>query len=41
MAYLIDTDIIIYSLKNDEHVKQEFRENQNIPKSISVMGVSA
>ncbi len=37
MAYLIDTDIIIYSLKNDEHVKQEFRENQNIPKSISVI----
>jgi len=37
MAYLIDTDIIIYSLKNDEHVKQKFRENQNIPKSISVI----
>jgi len=37
MAYLIDTDIIIYSLKNDEHVKQKFRENQNIPKAISVI----
>ena len=37
MAYLIDTDIIIYSLKNDEPVKQKFRENQNIPKSISVI----
>jgi tRNA(fMet)-specific endonuclease VapC len=37
MAYLIDTDILIYSLKNDEHVKQKFRENQNIPKSISVI----
>ena len=37
MAYLIDTDIIIYILKNDEHVKQKFRENQNIPKSISVI----
>ncbi len=37
MAYLIDTDIIIYSLKNDDHVKQKFRENQNIPKSISVI----
>ncbi|RKX73898.1 MAG: VapC toxin family PIN domain ribonuclease [Spirochaetes bacterium] len=37
MAYLIDTDIIIYSLKNDENVKQKFRENQNIPKSISVI----
>ena len=37
MAYLIDTDIIIYSLKNDEHVKQKFRENLNIPKSISVI----
>lgn len=37
MAYLIDTDILIYSLKNDEHIKQKFRENQNIPKSISVI----
>ncbi len=37
MAYLIDTDILIYSLKNDEHVKQKFIENQNIPKSISVI----
>lgn len=37
MAYLINTDIIIYSLKNDEHVKQKFRENRNIPKSISVI----
>jgi tRNA(fMet)-specific endonuclease VapC len=37
MAYLIDTDILIYSLKNDENVKQKFRENQNIPKSISVI----
>ena len=37
MAYLIDTDIIIYSLKNDGHVEQEFRKNQNIPKSISVI----
>ncbi len=37
MAYLIDTDILIYILKNDEHVKQKFIENQNIPKSISVI----
>ena len=37
MAYLIDTDILIYSLKNDERVKQKFKENQNIPKSISVI----
>jgi tRNA(fMet)-specific endonuclease VapC len=37
MAYLIDTDIIIFSLKNDEHVKQKFRDNQNMPKSISVI----
>ncbi len=37
MSYLIDTNIIIYSLKNDEHIKQKFRENQNIPKSISVI----
>jgi len=37
MAYLIDTGILIYSLKNDDHVKQKFMENKNIPKSISVI----
>jgi tRNA(fMet)-specific endonuclease VapC len=37
MAYLIDTNIIIYSLKDDESVNSKFRETQNIPKSISVI----
>ncbi|MFO7865550.1 MAG: type II toxin-antitoxin system VapC family toxin [Candidatus Aminicenantes bacterium] len=37
MSYLIDTDILIYSLKNDTQVKQKFKENLNIPKSISVI----
>jgi len=37
MAYLIDTDIIIYSLKNDETVQRRFRETLTIPKSISVI----
>ena len=37
MAYLIDTNIIIYSLKNDKFVNSKFRETQNIPKSISVI----
>ena len=37
MAYLIDTNIIIYSLKNDKHVNEKFRETENIPKAISVI----
>ena len=37
MAYLIDTNIIIYSLKNDQHVNEKFKETANIPKSISVI----
>lgn len=37
MAYLIDTDIIIYSLKNDDTVQRRFRETLTIPKSISVV----
>lgn len=37
MAYLIDTNIIIYSLKNDRAVNNRFRETANIPKSISVI----
>jgi len=37
MAYLIDTDIIIYSLKGDERIKQWMLLNQNIPKFISVI----
>ncbi|MCK5077017.1 MAG: type II toxin-antitoxin system VapC family toxin [Calditrichia bacterium] len=37
MAYLIDTDIIIYSLKGNEKVKNKFEEFRVIPKSISVI----
>lgn len=37
MAYLIDTDIIIYSLKGNKDVQKWMIANQNIPKSISVI----
>lgn len=37
MAYLIDTDTIIYVLKGVETVKARFRENDAIPKSLSVI----
>ena len=37
MNYLIDTDIIIYSLKNYGHVNDNFIEYKNSPKSISVI----
>jgi tRNA(fMet)-specific endonuclease VapC len=37
MSYLIDTDILIYSLKGHEFVQKRFIENEKIPKSISVM----
>jgi tRNA(fMet)-specific endonuclease VapC len=35
--YLIDSDILIYSLKNHPQVKQKFSENASLPKSISVI----
>ncbi len=37
MIYLIDTDIIIYSLKNHLTVKYNFRKHENEPKMISVI----
>ncbi len=37
MAYLIDTDIIIYSLRGDRNVQQWFFDNQTIPKFISAI----
>jgi tRNA(fMet)-specific endonuclease VapC len=37
VAYLIDTDIIIYSLKNNHVVQQNFINNENIPKYISII----
>ena len=37
MIYLIDKDIIIYSLKNYPAVKNNFRIHANDPKTISVI----
>ena len=37
MSYLIDTDIIIYSLKNNEKVNEKFKLHRNSPKSLSVV----
>jgi len=37
MAYLIDTDILIYSLKDNKIVNSRFADNENIPKFISII----
>jgi tRNA(fMet)-specific endonuclease VapC len=37
MAYLIDTDIIIFSLKGNEDVRRWMFDKQDIPKFISVV----
>lgn len=37
MAYLIDTDIVIYSIKGNLKVQQRFREKESIPKAISII----
>jgi tRNA(fMet)-specific endonuclease VapC len=37
MTYLIDTDIIIYSLKNHDQVVQNFQNFKEAPKAISVI----
>jgi hypothetical protein len=37
MAYLIDINIIIYSLKKDKNVQAKFIEHERIPKSISII----
>ncbi len=37
MAYLIDTDVIIYSLKGNPAVQNWMLANQNIPKFMSVI----
>jgi len=37
MNYLIDTDILIYSLKGREKVIENFRAHRNYPKSILVI----
>jgi tRNA(fMet)-specific endonuclease VapC len=37
MPYLIDTDIIIYSVKGNSIVQRRFLQNEHIPKAISVI----
>ncbi len=37
MTYLLDTDIIIYSLKSHDRVVENFRKFADAPKSISVI----
>ncbi|TGL61650.1 type II toxin-antitoxin system VapC family toxin [Leptospira sarikeiensis] len=37
MSYLIDTDIIIYSLKDHPKVRQNFLERKNSIKTVSVI----
>jgi len=37
MSYLIDTDILIYSIKGVEAVNKQFAEKRSEPKSISVI----
>ena len=37
MSYLIDTDIIIYSLKNQQSVIENFEKHLESPKSLSVV----
>ena len=37
MSYLIDTDIIIYSIKKNRVVQKRFLANERIPKAISVI----
>ena len=37
MAYLIDTDTIIFALRKDKAVLTKFEENKNIPISISMI----
>jgi tRNA(fMet)-specific endonuclease VapC len=37
MSYLIDTDILIYSINGNAEVNRRFAEKRNDPKSISVI----
>ena len=37
MAYLIDTDTIIFALRGDSSVLAKFEENKNLPFSISMI----
>ena len=37
MSLLIDTDIIIFGIKGNEAVRKAFKENESLPKAISVI----
>ena len=37
MAYLIDTDTIVFALRGEESVLAKFEENKQIPISISMI----
>lgn len=37
MSFLIDTDIIIYSIKGNTLVQERFLKNEHLPKAISVI----
>jgi tRNA(fMet)-specific endonuclease VapC len=37
MAYLIDTDTLVYSLKGNEAVHRKFEQHADVPKAISVI----
>ena len=37
MSLLIDTDILIYSIKGNESVRNAFQRNESLPKSIAVI----
>ena len=37
MSLLIDTDILIFSIKGAESVRKGFQKNESLPKSISVI----
>ena len=37
MSFLIDTNILIYSIKGNHTVQNHFIQNENIPKAISVI----
>ncbi len=37
MGYLIDTDTIVFALRNEKSVLDKFNENKNIPISISMI----
>jgi len=37
VSLLVDTDIIIFGIKGNESVRKAFKENESLPKAISVI----